>query len=254
MLCNNLKKELPVIISLTSIPSRINTLHLVIKSLFHQTYRPKKIVLWLNDDLKGRIPRRLRKLESSLFEIHYSALTCSHRKLIHSLKMYPNETIITCDDDLIYDKNWLGKLYQQHLKYPADIIANEVTQIKIDSDGNYLPGVMWRKVDLQGKLNSFLPIGAWGILYPASSLSQEIFNQKLFLELTPKADDLWFKGMALLQGTNSRQSEDIPVEPIPIIGTQKISLKKENVGKNKNDVQWLALSNYYDLLSILKND
>lgn len=250
-LCRADKQEVPVIISLTSIPSRLATLNLVIKCLFNQTHKPKKILLWLNDDLKDKIPARLSCLQSDLFEIRFSALTCSHRKLIHTLKEYPNDTIITCDDDLIYNKHWLYKLYQQHLKYPQYVIANEARQIKINPEGGYFPFIKWREVNLNGKKNSFLPIGAWGILYPAHCLPNTIFDQDLFMELTPKADDLWFKGMQLLHGTHARQSEDTPKEPIPIIFSQKISLKKENIRKKKNEVQWDALSQHFQLDKIL---
>ncbi len=74
----------------------------------------------------------------------------------------------------------------------------------------------------------------------------------MFLKLTPKADDLWFKAMALLNNTISRQSENLPKEPIPIIGSQKIALKNDNISKNKNDSQWAALSTHFKLDTLLK--
>ena len=248
------KPEVPAIVSLTSIPSRLPTLHIVIKSLLNQTHRPKKILLWLNNDLKDCLPARLAKLESDLFEIRYSELNCSHRKLIHSLKAYPDDTIITCDDDLIYNKHWLNKIYSQHQKYPNDVIANNAVQIKIDADGNYSSYKAWREIDPNAHQNTYMSIGAWGILYPPHCLSETVFDQALFLSLTPKADDLWFKGMQLLAGTHVRQSEDRPKEPIPIVFSQKISLKKDNVNKNKNDEQWLNLSKHFELDKILLAD
>ena len=251
-LSHSRKETLPVIVSLTSIPSRLDSLHLVIKSILNQTYLPNKIILWLHHDLKNHLPSKLKKLESSLFEIKYSHLICSHRKLIHSLKEFPNEIIVTCDDDLIYDKHWLSKLYSEHLKHPNDIIANTTYQIKIDSNGNYLPYKQWKFKDETINPLHAIPVGAWGILYPPKVVSDEIFDEALFLILTPKADDLWFKAMALLKGTISRQSENLPKEPIPIIGTQKIALKNDNVNKNKNDLQWEDLSNHFNLIEILK--
>ena len=247
------KDTYPVIVSLTSIPSRFKTLHLVIKSLFNQTHLPEKIILWLHEDLKNKVPKSVLKLQSSRFEIQYSPLTCSHKKLIHTLENYPDKAIITCDDDLIYNKEFVKKLYQQHLKYPKDVIANRARQIKFDKNNNYLSYQTWKPIDPDVKENTLCPIGAWGILYPKNSLHKDVFNTTLFLKLAPKADDLWFKAMALLNGTVARQSTNIPKEPIPIIATQKVALKKDNVIKNKNDIQWLALSNHYNLLKILKN-
>ena len=71
--------------------------------------------------------------------------------------------------------------------------------------------------------------------------------EALFLKLTPKADDLWFKAMALRNNIHPKLSE-IPVkEPIPILGTQAISLKKENVDQDKNLQQWKDLEDYFQL-------
>ena len=246
------KKTLPVIVSLTSIPSRLNTIHLVIKSLFNQTQKPIKIILWLHKDLKDKLPTRLEKLQNAFFEIKYSHLKCSHRKLIHSLKENPNSIIITCDDDLIYSKNLLINLYNEHLKYPKDIIANTTYQIKLDNKNGYFPYTTWKNKDTTLNPKLSIPVGAWGILYPPYSFSNDIFNEHLFLKLTPKADDLWFKAMALLNNTISRQSENVPNKPVPIIGSQKIALKNDNVSKKRNDIQWEALSKHFNLFKILK--
>lgn len=246
------KKTLPVIVSLTSIPSRFSTLHLVIKSLFNQSHLPKKIVLWLHEDLKSELPKSIDKLQSSLFEIKYSPLTCSHKKLIHTLENNPDSIIITCDDDLIYGKKLVENLYEEHLKYPKDVIANTTNQIKFNKNGDYRPFNEWKLNDVEVNPRAQCPIGAWGILYPPNALSKDIFNQELFLKLTPKADDLWFKAMALINGTIARKSENRPKEPIPIIGTQKVALKKDNISKNKNDLQWKALSDHYNLADLIK--
>lgn len=246
------KDALPVIVSLTSIPSRFSTLHLVIKSLFNQSHLPSKIILWLHEDLKNKLPKSITKLESTLFEINYSPLTCSHKKLVHTLENNPKAIIITCDDDLIYGKKLVHNLYKEHLKYPNDVIANTTNQIKFNDNNGYRPFNEWKLKDVEINHKALCPIGAWGILYPPNALSKEVFNQDLFLKLTPKADDLWFKAMALLNGTIARKSENLPKEPIPIIGTQKVALKKENISKNKNDIQWSAVSKHFNIFDILK--
>lgn len=253
---SNLKRRklvnIPVIISLTSIPTRLSTLHLVIRSLLNQNSSPKKILLWLNNDLKSDIPKKLQKLQGNIFEIKFSKLTCSHRKLIHSLKDYPDEIIITCDDDLMYRKNWLSLLYKEHLKYPKDIIANQTSHINFDNNDKTLPFKKWRKKYIT-KFNqkALVPIGAWGVLYPPNSLHKDTTKVDLFLKYTPKADDLWFKAMAILNNTLSRQAKNTPKEPIPIGGTQKIALKKDNIVLDKNTIQWENLESKYNLSSLI---
>ena len=240
--------KIPVIVSLTSIPSRIGILHIVIRSLLNQSVSPIKIILWLHKDLKGNLPIRLTTLIDPIFEIQYSELTCSHRKLVLTLEKYPEHTIITCDDDVIYHQNWLELLYKEYKQYPDCIIANQVRYIKYDSKGDLLPYKQWvcntnEKIDPK----TVLPIGVAGVLYPNNSLSKKVLNQELFLKLTPSADDLWFKAISLLEGTRSKLSESQPKKPIPILNSQKESLKRKNVDEDKNRTQWLAVTNYFKI-------
>jgi len=246
------KKIIPVIVSLTSIPSRLGTLHLVIRSLMDQEVLPKKIVLWLHDDLKNSIPQKLSKLEGELFEIRFSSLTCSHRKLIHSIKAFPELPIVTCDDDLMYRRDWLSKIYAAHLKRPNKIIGNRTVHINHDENDHPIPFKKWNyPTDKTANPMAATPIGAWGVLYPPESLSAKVTNADLFLKLAPKADDLWFKAMALVNGTVSIQASNVPKEPIPIAGTQKIALKNENLGLDKNTEQWNELNEYFNLADII---
>ncbi len=240
------KDHLPVIISLTSIPSRLHKVHITIRSILHQSKQAKKVILWLNENDKNHIPKSLETLLGNTFEIRYTPLTCSHKKLIHTLELYPDDIIVTCDDDFIYNYHWLEKIYQQHLEHPKAIIGNFTRQIQYDADGNLLDYKKWRHHNPENK-KTILAIGAEGILYPPKSLSPIATDINLALELAPKADDLWFKAMALLQGTEVFQATDKPKGLIPIFGTQKVSLKKENIDKNKNLVQWKALTDHFKL-------
>ncbi|MCX2720472.1 glycosyl transferase [Lentiprolixibacter aurantiacus] len=242
------KDTLPVIVSLTSIESRLSSLHLVIRSLLTQSHLPEKIVLWLNQELESHLPKSLTRLQSEIFEIRYSDLHCSHKKLIHSLKEYPDKVIITCDDDLMYRNNWLYLLYENHRLLPDCIIGNNTRHIGYDEKGGILPYGEWRyRHSKDANEWAVVAIGAWGILYPPGSLSEKVFDADLFLRLAPQSDDLWFKTMALLNGTKTIQALTTPKEPVPIAGTQKVSLKQINVGEHKNVKQWKALTNFFDL-------
>ncbi|MFS4456244.1 hypothetical protein [Maribacter sp. 2304DJ31-5] len=242
------ENEVPVIISLTSIPSRLHTLHLVIRSILDQTIHPKKILLWLNESLKNDIPKQLKILEGDLFEIKYSKLTCSHRKLIHTIQNYPDTTVVTCDDDFMYRSDWLQLLYKEHLKNPDRIIANQTRYITYNDEGDLLPYKQWKySSDKVFNPDAVIPIGAEGVLYPAKVLSEKTTDVDLFLKLTPKADDLWFKAMGLLKKTRSILATEKAKTPIPILGSQKESLKKTNIGADKNREQWLAVTKYFDL-------
>jgi len=242
------KERVPLVVSLTSIPSRLKKLHIVIRCLFDQTVLPQKILLWLHESLKGHIPKKLLDLEGALFEIRYTHMEVSHKKLIHTIPLFPELPIVTCDDDFIYHPQWLQSLYEAHQMHPETVLANHIRTIGYDDSGMLLSYKQWVFDSHKGQNpRLFLAIGGKGVLYPPRALFEQFDDEDLFMKLAPKADDLWFKAMELLQGTPVRLSPKPMDEPIPIAGTQGVSLKKENISEDKNRNQWLALEKHFKL-------
>jgi hypothetical protein len=101
---NDNKNSIPVIVSLTTIASRLNKVHITLRSVMNQTVKPEKIILWINENDSDKIPPTLSKLTGKLLEIKFTPHRSSHKKLIPTLELFPNKTIVTCDDDLIYEK------------------------------------------------------------------------------------------------------------------------------------------------------
>ncbi|WP_041496168.1 hypothetical protein [Nonlabens marinus] len=242
------------IVSLTSIPSRLKTIHITLKSVMMQDCKPKKIVLWLHESLEGQLPPSLLELTKGLLEIKYSVYTFSHRKLIHSIREFPDDMIITVDDDIIYHPSTLSSLYQAAIKNPKKVTSHRGRNISFDKEGKVLPYPEWNYANKQtADKNWFMPIGAFTVAYPPHVLSDQIDDVETFMRITPKNDDPWFKVMALLNGNNSVPSGvDLP-EPIPIAGTQKISLKKINVDRDFNRTQMENILNEFPELRKLIN-
>jgi hypothetical protein len=242
------KKRVPVIVSLTTIPSRIRTLHITIRSLLNQEVLPEKIVLWLNDSYQSNIPAKLDKLQGSTFEIRFSPYTFSHRKLIHSIENFPNKIIITCDDDLIYNTTSIKSLYEEHLANPDVVIGNRCRRITYDSNNNPLPYLQWPFAEHTIKDEKLLmPVGAFLVLYPPNALDKRFNDVELINQISPKSDDLWFKTMALINNTLSIQAKNKTPEPTPIIATQAVSLKSVNNKLDYKRVQWEQIIKYFDL-------
>jgi hypothetical protein len=237
---------LPLIVSLTSIPSRLGRLHLTIRSLLARHQQADKVVLWLNDALRGTLPDSLAQLEGPLFEIRFAGLTSSHRKLVHALDAFPGATIVTCDDDVMYDATWLARLHHDHRRYPDAVIAHQCRRISYDAAGAVLPYRDWpteTRVDVTSP--DLMPVGYGGVLYPPDCLFGDVRDAELFLKLAPAADDIWFKAMSLLRGTSVRRSSQPGDKPLPVIGSQTISLRKTNIGLDRNREQWDAVSSHY---------
>ena len=240
--------QLPIIVSLTTIPTRLNKVAITVRSLLKANPQPEKIVLWLNDELQSTIPSRLFELQGDVFEIRYSQYTFSHRKLIHSLQVFPEATVITVDDDMIYHPKVFELLYKSHLKYPNTVIANRIRYISYDDEGNVLPYLQWPHVSNSSESkDNMMPVGACGVLYPPGIFDQRVTNVDLIQKISPKSDDLWFKTMALLHGTKARLAPEMSPDPIPIIGSQKVSLKKVNVKQDYNRKQWEHIVSYFSI-------
>ncbi|TCS41920.1 glycosyltransferase family A protein [Reinekea marinisedimentorum] len=242
------KPALPVVISLTSIPSRLPIIHYTIRSVLTQSYRPEKMLLWLNESLRNEIPKRLKELEGDIFEIRFSKLDCPHLKLVETLAEFQQSNIVTCDDDLIYPNDWLELLYNEHKAFPDQIIANTCRYVMYDEQGNTLPYVQWSNNIPYGTSSlAIMPAGYGGVLYPPGSLlTPEVYSSDIYLKLSPKADDLWFKAMSFLNGTVCRRSAVVSERAIPVAGSRKVTLSRANVNQDKNREQWNALRAYYN--------
>ena len=114
----------PVIISLTTIPSRLPYLHLTIKSLLDQRVGFDRILLWVHRDLEDALPPKLARLQGERFAVRYSETTEPHRKLVETLKLHPERIIVVCDDDMMYPRDWLQRLMECWRRTPGDIVAH----------------------------------------------------------------------------------------------------------------------------------
>lgn len=238
----------PMVVSFTSIPQRLAKVHYTVKSLLNQTVSPEKIVLWLHEDLKTGLPKKLQQLQGDIFDIRYSPFTCPHRKLIHSLQAFPDAAVITCDDDSMYEPLWLQRLYEEHCAYPADVIANRCNLISYDGKGETLPYRNWGKVSDGGfTAEALMPAGYGGVVYPPASLDPRATDEKLFMQLAPRADDLWFKAMSVLKGTRSRRSRTPGEKPVTVFGSQSFKLGRTNIRQDENRLQWNAVAAYFDI-------
>jgi hypothetical protein len=242
-----------LIISITSYPKRFNNLHWVLYSLLTQTIKPNKVILVLSKkEVKSEkeIPNKILFLRKIGLKIKFVKENYkSYNKLIFTLKDFPEYNIITVDDDILYPKWFLEKLYYKHKEHPKEIICYRTHLIK--KRGNNLdPYSTWMNYDMRKyyKGLNLLPTGVSGILYPPNSLNKEVFNSKIFLNICPLADDIWFKAMSLLNKTNCRRVfKDRNFENRALKGTQEQSLGEENVINGKNDEQIKRVFNRYNI-------
>lgn len=250
-----------IIISLTSFPQRMYEIHYTLYSLLTQSVKPAKVILWLGEEqfpnLEKDIPEKILKLKENGLVIGWCKNLYSYTKLIPTLKQYPGNIIVTADDDIYYEKDWLEILIKNHETNPETIICHRAHKVKLSKNG-IAPYKKWPKKIKTGKASylNFLT-GVGGVLYPQNCFYKDVLNENLFMELAPKADDVWFWTMSVLNKTKTIVAKNC-IRELTYINpdrerglTNEITLFSSNK-KGGNDLQIEKVLNHYpQILDIL---
>jgi len=241
-----------VIVSFTSYPARVDKISLTVESLFNQEVAPYKILLVLSEE---EFPdRNLSKSVQGLVDRGLEVLwveqnTRSYKKLLPVQAIYPNNNIITVDDDVIYKSNLVKDLLNKANDFPGCVIGNRGRIISKDNR-DFMPYQHWPLIGKEVTGSSVLLTGMGGIYYPAGVLDslmlQDIEKAK---SLCPNADDFWFWVTSVVSNacivcTAQENYIEIEVEVV------EESLSSTNLLSGQNDVQFENLLKVYDLSSI----
>lgn len=250
------KRNPKLIVSLTTFPLRINTVYQTITTLLNQTFKPDKVILWLAEEqfTDKKLPENLTKLQQFGLTIKWCNEDIkSFKKLIPALKEYPDDIIITADDDIFYPQDFVESLYKMYLSAPECIHANRAFVIK-KSGNKYLikaRGYVKDKTYEPHYINEFMT--GYGTLFPPHCLHNDIFDKNLYMNLMPTNDDVWFWGMAV------RNNYKINVNPkgfklrlvidrnVQDCGLWKMNMKNSVSGINGSDAVTILCRKYPDI-------
>ncbi len=244
------QKGSPVIVSLTSIPTRLRTLHFTIESLLRQTRRPNEVILWLSDKIEPQsLPGRLRNQQKRGLTINFRKDVGSYTKIYYALKEFPDSIIVTCDDDRIYPSAWLADLWQAYRKNPNCVICHRAHEISIDGNGDVeeYRKWFWLSPGKEGPSHFLFATGVGGILYPPRVLHEDVLNKELFQKICPFADDIWLNIMAILKNTSRKKVRPYYQEARFTRGVEIQGLWVKNHTEGKNDIQMKNVLRHYGL-------
>lgn len=106
-----------IIVSLTTYSKRINNIPAVLDTIFAQTVPPAFVVLNLAHE--EIVPEEIQKyIDTHPIEVNRVADTKVFKKLLPTLKKYPQDCIIAIDDDWLYPKVMIEDYVSIHQKYP----------------------------------------------------------------------------------------------------------------------------------------
>ena len=236
-----------VIVSLTSYPDRISTVHQVIDTVLKQTFKPNKIELYLskNQFKEINIPYVLTELErnNDEFKIEWVEDDIKpHKKYFYSMPKYSNSIIITFDDDVLYNNNIVERLVKSYCRFPNAVSCMRGHTIQMYDEYTFTPYAKWQQAKKILNRPSYLvlPTGVGGVLYPPNSIPEMAFNISEIKEKCLFVDDLWLKWMELKNCIPCvLLEEDIKLNYID--GSQKVALWNTNKYKNDYGFQKIIL-------------
>ncbi len=255
------KREPKLIISLASYPARIKTVHITINTLLQQTLKPDKVILWLAQEqfpnAEKDLPKDLLRLKEYGLEIEWCEDDVkSYKKLVPALIKYPDDIIVTADDDVYYQPNMLESLYNAYLKNPQNIYVKR--SVKLHLNNGYPEGISSRKYFYKhltepSYFNQIM--GGSGCLYPPHSLYKDCTDTDIIRSTIPTHDDAYFWSMAVLNRTKIQVVGGFDENLYFVDGTQDIGLmhtnKRGQEGIQLEDAYKIMINRYPNILNIL---
>ncbi len=232
-----------VVVSLTSYGPRFHTLHLTLECLLNQTVRPDHVLLWIDEPDMPHIPEEILRMQGRGLEIKVTDKNLRpYKKIIHTLRHYPDAIVVTVDDDTYYRRNLVEHLLSHWSGDKKEIVCNmAVTVTKPEgavqdlfNSWPILGGASYPRYDI-------MPFGVGGVLYPPGVLPPETLDESVFTVLSPRADDVWLFWMARRNGVTYRKIDGQPwVVSWP--SSQNVGLRLDNhIESDGNDRQIEAM-------------
>lgn len=192
------QRRLPrVVVSLTTIPPRVNFVQQVIRSMLRQTHLP--------DEISLHIPLQYQRPEFNHQQVvlpqwlqHHHLVKIYHprdmgpiTKLMGSVQEEkdPETIIITVDDDILYPPTFIESLLKASLRYPRHVIA--LSGMKIGRVlGTTLP---WALMDITLNVeHEDIDVieGFSGVLYKKKFITAELLHWYQGMEACRHSDDI----------------------------------------------------------------
>lgn len=227
-------------VSLTSYGPRLGRVHLTIESIARGTCLPSRLILWVANSEINRVSPALERLRARGLEILSAQENWGpHRKYFPYCQLAgvdSSKPLVTADDDVFYPPTWLGNLRAALAVYPQDILAYRARTIVFQADGTPAQYASWPLARSSRASYRNIPTGVSGVGYPSALFPQLRSLGTQFLQVAPRADDLWLHAQAVRANIRVRQLSEHPTTFPETPFSQRIALWRENVSVGNDDV------------------
>ncbi|CAD5991107.1 hypothetical protein [Agreia sp. COWG] len=229
--------DAPVVVSLTSYGTRIDSVHVTIESIARGAVRPARIVLWLDSaDAMANLPEALERQKARGLEVRLAENYGPHTKYFPFVQADDlSGPLVTADDDILYPRHWLAGLMDAHTRHPDAITGYWVRTMRLGDSGIPTGYASWPSASDTLPHPRNVPLGVSGVIYPPRMLERLRELGEAFVPLVPSTDDLWLHAVALRAGIEVRQLNSRPVHFLTVPGSQQLSLAATNVSGSGND-------------------
>lgn len=240
-------------VNLTTTSERLKLCRVALTSLLMQSRLPDQIYLWVSrgaylsdkgiadDEIVNRLVMSLPETNRHLIQIRWTPNTGPYRKLIPVLReAAPEDLIVTADDDIFYGETWLASLMSEHEANPGKVVAGRVRKIRYGVLGARTSYMHWGLISESAILpkDYIVTFGGGAVLSRAMFRDEDIYDDQ-FIDIAPKADDLWYSKLLKLNG---KQVKTVPdAMPELIFMTHPHGLVHSNLATGANTLLAKAL-------------
>lgn len=225
-----------VVVSLTSMPDRIEALRFCLNSVFQQTVKPTRLILWIETENYPLFCKELANYVAYGLEIRECDDLKPHKKYFNAFTQFNDSIVITLDDDVYYPSYTLEKLIDGYRDNPDSVICWRAHRIGLEDDGTLKPYLSWEGcVEANNSPDPLLmPTGIGGILYEPWLYGDEYMDTNLIESRCLYADDIWLKAMTYSAGCGVVCVNERNIQWATVRGSGK-GLADINVKQSRND-------------------
>ena len=231
---NKEKRDTILTCTLTTFPDRIDTVQYTIKSLYNQSVKPDRIVLWLasSEFENFQFPESINRLQERALEIRYCDNYFGHKryyKMIEEQK--ENECIIMFDDDILFPYCLIERLYDKWLQFPDCVICERAQVMTFDGHKILNPG-RWSSTSDEGidkPSYKILASPGGGCLFPHKALYKDANNTDMISKYALKTGDIWLMFQTVQNDTKILRTHKLHRTFIQSERVQTVQLGKEAI-------------------------
>lgn len=218
---NALKREVQLVVNLSSERKNFNALKITLYSLLNQSLKPDRIILWLDEDTEdlNTLPYDITQFIKNGLEIEFRKELGKYTDTFYPLKELFSSVNVKASPYIYYPADWLKKLYLSYIAHPDDIHAHRI-------DENFI-------------------ISTFGVLYPPNAFTKEALRKDIFLKNAPTSPDVWFSIMAAIHNRRVR----IVKNPVKIFLPLKFNKNDERRKEEFNNLMKFYSANVKNKLN-----